>query len=1266
MALRPMLGELELQQVQRIDSDQDQLLVRHAVPALEGDFLQGLGRRAAAFVLDGVLTGPEVGEGLVSLREKFHAAEPVTFASDIATATRIDQVLIEAMDVREIAGRPLRFEYAFLLREFTPLPPPRQERPPPPPPPPPVDNGILEVEVIVEGAPEFDHSATVVTVEGPQDDGTEISRTLTNRSDNLWREEEFPPGSYTCRAVVTVSESLTGSAAARVRPGQTTRAVIRLRPGAQIAKVFVVHFWFDRSFVEPCLRAVLKEVDQYARAHPDEKLVVVGHTDLTGPDQYNQSLSERRARAVFAYLTAGRSQAQSVAEWNLLRTQRPAGQTLSMQDSWGTREYQHMLQALGYYPGNIDEDHGPMTDAGVRAFQGARGLAVDGVVGDGTWEALIRAYLTADPLALSDSQFLRNAQDGCDGGTLEWLGCGESDPVRNTQDAWRPNRRTELLFVRAAELPCAVARPATLDLPPAPSGPRSWCLASGSVTTRCCFLTRDSARPPGWLVQWEPPGDVTVRGSIRFEDGRPLAGARYRLLAPDGEAMDGERSSPPRRGYPNEGQTQADGSFAYPQPKKIGIYILELKGPYLARLAGTPPQSARGSIVCKRLDGSSDFEVIVAGLATTFDLQVSAAVQIGGVAGTDYLALRASFGVVTVTAVFPPGTTAPSGSIIWSGGAEVPGNPLARQVPRDPIGRTTVRAILNLSGVTRSVDIYILRVTLDVDADRDGVVEEDAEGRNNWEYGAGMKGAILLCNNDNDDAPAGNSDIDHSNTRVDGAEDVHDLAPVVVRRSGPLPPGVNLVLMAADQRRLRIFEHRSSAAAALVGPAPLPAEIALSGSAGADLELGAEATLYPGTMFPDTSFDGLVSLSLVLREGAVEHARDNVQLRVAPWVMPSHLNETEELYIVETSDNAGFVADVQAVVTPTGIPLRRTGNIDRWMQDTMEVGYSRMPGKAFNVILKATRSRGLRHYARDNLLGRDYGYVEISTPTAANTFDSHGNLEVSPPVTVGGRNYRFGRIYYGYGRPSEPFNNEVREFLAAQAIQSPFAIDTAWLAVGHVDEVVCFLRSDGVGKGFKLLISDPAAAITLLQTLRDAGHGSLRLFTGKPEEISIANLLTELGQANPGDLGWANTYCQGRLAGVEATMRSNLGLVDADIVRIPALFIETGRSPRLNVPPDPPEFDAHIPGMVNLLAITRPALADCQLVVARPFGPVLAGVDQLEQAFRDLLAPLGYGAGQIHFVDDYDTYHRNMGEVHCGTNSKRKPDGTPWWEQTDF
>ncbi|RPH53254.1 hypothetical protein EHM82_08715, partial [bacterium] len=450
MPVKPMLGDHELQQVQRLETEGDQLLVAHRVPGLEGDFLQGLGRRGARIALTGVATGPESREHLKDLREKLQASEPLPFVSDIATATQVDQVVIEEMEVREIAGKAERYEFALVLREHTPPPPEETEEPPdiPIPPTPEQETGTLIVEVTVEGEPGFDFSKVTVTAEGTQEDGAALSLALTDRTNNFWTQEEMPPGQYTVRAVVTDPEEMSGSAEAAVRAGETEEVTITLRRGAVIAKAFIVHFWFDKGFVEPCMKEVLTAAVEYAGDHPDEKLVIVGHTDKTGSDVYNQSLSERRARAVYAGLSFGRDAEKAKSEWNELRRGATGGLP-SVRDSWGVREYQYMLQDLDYYQGNVDGDHGPVTAAAVQTFQEDHGLPATGAVDEQTWRALIAAYLESGFPTIAEDRLLEN----CPGERLKWLGMGEQDPVLNTEAAWRPNRRVELLFVRADRLP---------------------------------------------------------------------------------------------------------------------------------------------------------------------------------------------------------------------------------------------------------------------------------------------------------------------------------------------------------------------------------------------------------------------------------------------------------------------------------------------------------------------------------------------------------------------------------------------------------------------------------------------------------------------------------------------------------------------------------------------------------------------------------------------------------------------------------------------
>lgn len=208
MPAKPMLDDVELQQVQKVEAEDEEVLAQHGVPALEGDFLQDLGRRVTRFTLIGVMTGPEAGEKLKTLRLKFRNAEPVTFVADIATATAVGKVLIEEFGVRELAGKPERFEFELTLREFLPPPPADTESPPKTPSEPGpiedpvVDKSALVVEVIVTDQPGFDFATVAVTVTGEQEDGTPFSRTLVNRNQNVWTEAGMPTGHYTVTASV--------------------------------------------------------------------------------------------------------------------------------------------------------------------------------------------------------------------------------------------------------------------------------------------------------------------------------------------------------------------------------------------------------------------------------------------------------------------------------------------------------------------------------------------------------------------------------------------------------------------------------------------------------------------------------------------------------------------------------------------------------------------------------------------------------------------------------------------------------------------------------------------------------------------------------------------------------------------------------------------------------------------------------------------------------------------------------------------------------
>jgi OOP family OmpA-OmpF porin len=93
-----------------------------------------------------------------------------------------------------------------------------------------------------------------------------------------------------------------------------------------------VLFDFDKSVVKDDGKRILDvEVVEKMKAHPEVEIVLItGHTDRIGSDQYNQKLSERRADAVKEYLVSkgieasrlhsvGKGESEPVAECSDVR-----------------------------------------------------------------------------------------------------------------------------------------------------------------------------------------------------------------------------------------------------------------------------------------------------------------------------------------------------------------------------------------------------------------------------------------------------------------------------------------------------------------------------------------------------------------------------------------------------------------------------------------------------------------------------------------------------------------------------------------------------------------------------------------------------------------------------------------------------------------------------------------------------------------------------------------------------------------------------------
>ncbi|NWV07858.1 PADI1 deiminase, partial [Ptilonorhynchus violaceus] len=269
--------------------------------------------------------------------------------------------------------------------------------------------------------------------------------------------------------------------------------------------------------------------------------------------------------------------------------------------------------------------------------------------------------------------------------------------------------------------------------------------------------------------------------------------------------------------------------------------------------------------------------------------------------------------------------------------------------------------------------------------------------------------------------------------------------------------------------------------------------------------------------------------------------------------------------------------------------------------------------------------------------GPDFGYVARQAPEGASSLDSFGNLEVSPPVTVRGKEYPLGRILIGSSFPrlgGRRMAKAVREFLVAQEVQAPVELFSDWLQVGHVDEFLTFVPAPD-RKGFRLLLASPSACFQLFREKQEEGFGEAAMFQGREGLEKVPKPTINEILANEG-LRKFNNYAQSCISWNRDILKRSLGLAEPDILDIPQLFRGDAAS----------GAEAFFPDTVNMLVLGR------HLGIPKPFGPVVGGQCCLERRLRELLEPLGLSCT---FLDDFRSYHALAGDVHCGTNVRRAP-----------
>uniref|UniRef100_A0A8C3NXV7 protein-arginine deiminase n=1 Tax=Cyanoderma ruficeps TaxID=181631 RepID=A0A8C3NXV7_9PASS len=521
-----------------------------------------------------------------------------------------------------------------------------------------------------------------------------------------------------------------------------------------------------------------------------------------------------------------------------------------------------------------------------------------------------------------------------------------------------------------------------------------------------------------------------------------------------------------------------------------------------------------------------------------------------------------------------------------------------------------------------------------------------------WAWGPEGHGAILLVSCDKESQPQeGTWETLPSLLRL--PPDLLDMAQMVLRTEGPqrLPRGYEIVLSISvnDADKVGVFHVQSKRYVQVLGRRKLFHTVPYPGGA-AELDFFVE-----GLRFPDETFPGLVSIHVSLLEPLAEVG--------SSWELPGMGQTggcTQQIGMVlewtaipltrpKNDPRGGSLGrmEIQSLVAKAGCKLKVCfGYInrgDRWMQDEIEFGYTHAPHKSFPVVLDSPRERGMEQLPAKELLGPDFGYVHKEPLfEAVASLDSFGNVEVSPPVCVAGKEYPLGRILIGSSFPvsaGRRMTRLVRDFLYAQRVQAPVELYSDWLAVGNVNEFVTFVPTSDK-KRFRMLLASPAACYRLFREKQKEGQGEATMFKGKGTALrGTAGVLSNEALAQQ------NQYAQRCIDWNRDILKKELGLLEEDIIDMPALFKldKEGKA----VP--------YFPNTVTMMVLAR------VLGIPKPFGPVAGGECCLERRIRALLEPLGLCC---RFLEDVSSYHGSLGEVHCGTSVQRRPFAFKWWHFT--
>ncbi|OKL49816.1 hypothetical protein BSR29_02390 [Boudabousia liubingyangii] len=578
------------------------------------------------------------------------------------------------------------------------------------------------------------------------------------------------------------------------------------------------------------------------------------------------------------------------------------------------------------------------------------------------------------------------------------------------------------------------------------------------------------------------------------------------------------------------------------------------------------------------------------------------------------------------------------------------------------------------------------KVLIVSDANRDGKANPEDPADQNPAAATATSGAVFLANLDDSAkrCPLKNKAgkpleleelrtcSDANDTEINGAEDLKDLAPLTIKAIPTISEqgSGKIKLDAASQKKVNLFINRNGKWEHLKEGQSLSAK---------ELRQNVQLRLEGIDVVKDQSWDGHVTVTLEVTDGG-HRATSQAHLKAAPLITQNHLQKLQTLYTLTkrsghfsgrlTSEIAGLASKAAFKAQPFG------DSREVWVQDSFEPMYQVMPTengpRIMRVMLKTDQVRGVYTYedrpnekpdatdktsiyqALYGLRGPGVGILDIGKRQANYTLDSGGNIETLPPMP----GYPAGRILMGKrtaanipadaeeNEPLEP-SESIRDFFTAQKVQKPIYLDTSFLSVGHIDEMITTVPAN-TKLGWKLVVSSPQAGLEIFKKLQAEGHGKEQLMSHEGAQGNTIDGALEKGRAD-----WVNGNAERIIQKNIDIIKKETGITDADIIRVPVFY-------RAEVDDDDPNgvnLDAKtyaadfIPNAVNGVVANNKTF-----IAPRQFGPVIGGKDLYQEAVEKAFAQAGM---KVLYADTYRTLYVHGGELHCGTNAIRE--ATPYF-----